>query len=57
MTSSIFLGKDCTCDKDLLNNRKRIFLKYIDGNKRLELQAAFALQNLVAELNHPRGGI
>jgi len=48
-------GKDCTCDKDLLNNRKRIFLKYIDGNKRLELQAAFALQNLVAELNHPRG--
>ena len=45
----------CQCNKDLLRNRKNILLRYIDGSKELELHAVYALQQLVTDLNHPRG--
>lgn len=48
-------NKQCICEKELIKIRKNILLRYIDGNKALELQAAYALQQLVSNLNHPRG--
>ena len=46
-------GKTCKCQKEVLRSRKNILLRYIDGNKKLELHAAFALQNLAVDFNHP----
>jgi len=48
-------SNNCECRKDIIRSRARILLKYIDGNKNLELQALFALQQLLEELKHPRG--
>ncbi|XP_066928112.1 eukaryotic translation initiation factor 4 gamma 3-like isoform X2 [Clytia hemisphaerica] len=48
-------GSECKCNKEALSGKKRILLKYIDGNKISELHAAFALQSLATDLNHPRG--
>ena len=45
----------CSCDKDLLKSRKNILLRFINGNKTLELHAVYALQQLVSELDHPIG--
>jgi translation initiation factor 4G len=48
-------ANNCECRKDVVRSRARILLKYIDNNKKLELQALFALQQLLEELKHPRG--
>jgi len=44
----------CTCDRNLLKLRKNILERFINSRKELELQALFALQQIAAELNHPR---
>lgn len=54
-SSSLIRGNQCECNKELLRRRKNILLKYIDRSKELELQALFALQQLVYELKQPRG--
>lgn len=57
-STSVSRGGDtnnCECKKDVVRSRARILLKYIDNNKKLELQALFALQQLLEELKHPRG--
>merc|ERR1712013_505102 len=45
----------CECRKEVVKSRAHILLKYIDNDKQLELQALFALQQLLEELKHPRG--
>uniref|UniRef100_T2MEM1 Eukaryotic translation initiation factor 4 gamma 1 n=1 Tax=Hydra vulgaris TaxID=6087 RepID=T2MEM1_HYDVU len=45
----------CSCNKDELEKRKNILLKYIDGNKNLELFALYGIQQLVTTLHHPIG--
>jgi len=54
-SSSLIKGNQCECNKELLRRRKSILLKYIDRSKDLELEALFALQQLVYELKQPRG--
>ncbi|XP_065655366.1 uncharacterized protein LOC136081661 isoform X3 [Hydra vulgaris] len=45
----------CSCNNDELEKRKNILLKYIDGNKNLELFALYGVQHLVTTLHHPIG--
>ena len=45
----------CTCSEELLKNRKNILLKYIAGNKQLELYALYGIQQLLTTLDHPIG--
>ncbi|XP_047138831.2 uncharacterized protein LOC124814829 [Hydra vulgaris] len=44
-----------SCNKDELEKRINILLKYIDGNKNLELFALYGIQQLVTTLHHPIG--
>jgi len=53
-SSSLVKGNQCECNKELLRRRKNVLLRYIDRSKDLELQALFALQQLVYELKQPR---
>ena len=47
----------CTCDVELLRNRKNLLMKYIDGDAGRELQALYALQAFSVLLDHPPGEI